>query len=200
MADFIFDGTNKIIKEPAGAGDTTFDVARDVYSAWKRWVQSGNGQFESALVVEGGTPIGATGLFTGTTFLLVNGWKIMAADHDHQLILSGNLFSDDGIVSTANPIGQSTVFVNSSVAAQGVASGSAVTAQDKTDIINGVWNTLLSTISTNETAGKALKELWQLQGLDAGNPMVVTQTARAVDDVDLAITGDGETTTTVTRQ
>lgn len=145
MPDFIFDGNTKTIKEPVGVGDTTFDVARDVYSAWKRWTSTSGSQFDAAFVVEGGTPIGTTGLFTGTTFILVNGWKLMAADHDHQVILNGNIYSDDGIVSAPNPTGNSTLFVNSSVAAQGV--------QTNGGSQQGVWtssekNQLLSDTST----------------------------------------------------
>ena len=121
MADFIFDGPNRLIIEPAGAGDTTFDVGRDLYSAWKRWTQTGAGaQYLNAFIVEGGTPIGATGLFTGSTILLVNGWKIRAAEHDHQLTLVGNLYSDDGVVSVPSLTANATVFVSATVGAQGI--------------------------------------------------------------------------------
>lgn len=44
-----------------------------------------------------------------------------------------------------------------------------------------------------------IQELYELQGLDAGNPMTVTPTSRTTTNVDLTISGDGETTTTVTR-
>jgi len=42
-------------------------------------------------------------------------------------------------------------------------------------------------------------ELHKIQGLDAANPMTVTPTTRVAGDIELDITGDGETTTTVTR-
>ena len=45
-----------------------------------------------------------------------------------------------------------------------------------------------------------LVEMYKLQGLDINNPMTLTLTQRSVDDIDLALTGDGETSTTVTRQ
>jgi hypothetical protein len=38
------------------------------------------------------------------------------------------------------------------------------------------------------------------KGLDISNPMTVTPTSRVAGSIDLDITGDGETTTTVTRQ
>ena len=179
MPDFLFDGPNKLIIEPAGAGDTSFDVGRDVYSAWKRWVESGSGAgFINAFQVEGGTPIGATGLFTGSTILLVNGWKIQAANHDHQLTLVGNLFSDDGVVSVPPATASATVFVSATVGAQGITSGSGLDA----------------------TQQAQLAEIWRILGLDAANPMTVTPTQRTAGAIDQTISGDGETTTTVTRQ
>jgi hypothetical protein len=44
-----------------------------------------------------------------------------------------------------------------------------------------------------------VRELHQLQGLDSGNPMTVTPSSRTVGAINQVITGDGETTTTVTR-
>ena len=133
MADFQFDGTNKLIIEPPGTGNTSFDVERDLYSAWKRWILlSDNAKYVAAFEVEGGTPIGSTGLFTGTTFVLINGWKVRGADHAHQLFLSGNLYSDDGVVSSPNPSFSVEIFVNSAVAAQGINTGSGLTTEQDT--------------------------------------------------------------------
>lgn len=79
-----------------------------------------------------------------------------------------------------------------------------------------VWNALSSAYEIAGTMGALLntagsggldpalvakiEELWQLAGLDSSNPMTVTPTSRTVDAVNLLITGDGTTTTTVTRQ
>jgi len=79
-----------------------------------------------------------------------------------------------------------------------------------------VWNALSSAYEIAGTMGALLntagsggldpalvakiEELWQLAGLDSSNPMTVTPTSRTVDSVNLLITGDGTTTTTVTRQ
>ena len=52
----------------------------------------------------------------------------------------------------------------------------------------------------NETAyGLMLTEIWQTLGLDPDNPMTVTPTSRVAGSVSQTISGDGETTTTVTR-
>ena len=139
MPDFLFDGPNKLVIEPAGVGNTVFSVTRDIYSAWKRWVVSGAGaQWQPAFIAEGGTPIGATGFFTGGTIILVNGWKIRGADHNHQLFLTGNIFSGDGVVTSPNPSYSVEVFINSSVSAQGISTGGGTgsfTSQDRLDLL-----------------------------------------------------------------
>ena len=44
-----------------------------------------------------------------------------------------------------------------------------------------------------------ITELYKIHGLSVGSPMTVTQTSRTVDDISQEISGDGETTTTITR-
>lgn len=68
------------------------------------------------------------------------------------------------------------------------------------------WAALLSANNDPATFGKLVQdlqnlvdELHKIQGLSAGNPMTVTPTSRTAADIDLTITGDGVTTTTVTR-
>lgn len=131
MPDFTFDGATKIMTEPAGVGDTVFSIDRDLLSAWKRWVLTGEGaKWAAAFETEGGTPIGSTGLFTGVTTLMVNGWRIQAAFHDHQLFLNdGNLYSSDGVISTPTLGFSTTISLSSAVAAQGVSSGSGLDAE-----------------------------------------------------------------------
>ena len=43
------------------------------------------------------------------------------------------------------------------------------------------------------------EELHRLRGLDAANPVTITPTSETAGDISLAITGDGETTSTATR-
>jgi hypothetical protein len=62
-------------------------------------------------------------------------------------------------------------------------------------IADAVWSNL-----TAQEIEVMIAELHKLQGLLAGKPMTVTPDSRTVDDIDLDITGDGETSTTVTRQ
>jgi len=77
-----------------------------------------------------------------------------------------------------------------------------------------IWNTILLTYTGDTTAGALINlikasqdvieqlsnELHKLQGLNAATPMTVTPTTRDAGDIHLVITGDGKTSTTVTRQ
>ena len=68
-------------------------------------------------------------------------------------------------------------------------------------IESGTWNggvTVINTLIGSDTV-ENIKELHKLQGLKRGFPMTVTPTSRQVDDISQTISGDGETTTTVTR-
>lgn len=68
------------------------------------------------------------------------------------------------------------------------------------------WAVLLAANNDPATFGKLVQdiqtlvdELHKIQGLDAANPMTVTPSSRVSGDISLTLTGDGETTTTVTR-
>jgi len=177
MADWLFDGPNKVVYEPSGSGDTSFNVERDLYSAWKRWVSSGEGsRYTAAFSPEGGTPIGNTGIFTGKTIVLINGWKVRAANHSHQVTLNGNLFSDDGVVSVPTQSFNATIFVNSSVAAQGVAISGA-TAEQTT-----LMQTILDILEADEEIRTAT---YRKLHKDTKTPLVTKSVTRNGNDIDL---------------
>ena len=66
------------------------------------------------------------------------------------------------------------------------------------DVAGDEWQEVVCAIEYQ--ADILITELHKLQGLLLGSPMTVTPASRSVDGIDLAITGDGETTTTVERQ
>lgn len=73
-------------------------------------------------------------------------------------------------------------------------------------IAQAVWNEQLSIHSLSGSTGKAfqevsvrLHEIYQILGLESGNPMTVTQTLRAVSALSQSISGDPNTAVTVTR-
>lgn len=68
------------------------------------------------------------------------------------------------------------------------------------------WAALLAANNDPDTFGELIQalnqmidELHKIQGLNPAAPMTVTETTRTAGDIDLEITGDGETTSTVTR-
>lgn len=74
-------------------------------------------------------------------------------------------------------------------------------------LAQAVWDEYLSGHNINDTAAFIMKqiatladELHKIQGLSQGNPMNITPNSRTVAGISLAITGDGKTSTTVTRQ
>jgi len=80
----------------------------------------------------------------------------------------------------------------------------AVNLPGSNNNISDVTNLNSVSIRSSNSAGLAspaeLTELWQLQGLDANNPMTVTPTTRdAGTALHQDITGNGSTNTTVTR-
>ena len=63
---------------------------------------------------------------------------------------------------------------------------------------SGVINGALTLI--NECVyGEHLHDVWRIHGLDADSPVTVTPTTRVAGDLTQDISGDGETTTTITR-
>lgn len=87
-----FDPINKIIIVNEGIENLNF--ATDIYSAWKEWlIQRDNAKYEKAIRYIGGDPISDV-QNAGTTFFLINGWRIKPAEQDGNLILTGNVFTD----------------------------------------------------------------------------------------------------------
>ena len=108
-----FDGPNKLIL--INYGETEIDVEIDIYSGWKEWMTSSEtAMFLPAIRVVGGDPIDQT-RSVGGTFFLINGWKIRTWSGDHALIVSGNLYSDDGLDPFVTVLGDYTTSIRSNV-------------------------------------------------------------------------------------
>ena len=94
-----FDGPNRLIL--INDGVTELNWARDVYSAWKEWffIDSNpeNPGYLQAMRLVGGDPLDVAGTrFLGVSFFLTNGWRIRTWSGDHRLVISGNVFTDEG--------------------------------------------------------------------------------------------------------
>lgn len=93
-----FNGGSKLIIVENGITSLTFGP--DVYSAWKRWsILSTNLKYSQALRYVGGDPT-VGGAFLGSTYFLMNGWKIRPYEGNHELVITGNFFTED----ESNPI------------------------------------------------------------------------------------------------
>lgn len=82
--------------------------------------------------------------------------------------------------------------------------GGYLARDDGSTVIAATSNSIQMDPSKAYVAGigsvsQQVQELHALQGLAAGTPMTVTPTSRIAGDIELAITGDGSTSTTVTR-
>jgi hypothetical protein len=177
-----FDGPQRLAI--LGAGTTSVD-AKEVWSRWGDWVAVGdNAKFLPMFRQIGGDTIDpASGTSVPIYLFLLNGWKIRPQEASHTLAVSGAiLLVEGGGDPFVNPTGAFTVRVNYQQPVQAIT------------VSTGGGSGGLTT----EQAAK-LDELWKLAGLDAANPMTVTPNNRVVGGISQTITGDGETTTTVTR-
>lgn len=119
------------------------------------------------------------GVFSQIIIILNSPWQIQFwAGSGYTRIFGGKIVGglNDEVIKATGAAGDVTV-LESPVDGLTVASGSGLSAAQDT----------------------RLTELHQAKGLESGNPMTVTPTTRAVSGWSQTITGDGETTTTVTR-
>jgi len=224
-----FDGVERLIY--VNSGEILLDVKEDIYSAWKQWVQQEDYmKYYAPFDTVGGEPI-VGGQSLDTTFFLINGWKIKPYPGSYTLSIIGNLFEVDGgsikvdadvITNVPNNI---AINLNTSVIVRQISTsgsvGGIVTAslvdpqQDALFDIQGRVISIQSTLSLPLTASlvpdqaailedlqSKLTEVWKIHGLDASNPLLVTQTQRVVSDVSQSIStiGSGSTQqTTLTR-
>ncbi len=112
-----FDPVNRRIVEISAAGDNELDLV-EIYSEWKEFVKIGdNAKHAQAFRFVGGDPLtGSASL--GTTYFLINGWRIRPAELNHKLTVVGNLFTDpSGFSSYVDTLGAFTVNTETRVSA-----------------------------------------------------------------------------------
>ena len=126
------------------------------------------------------------GKFTAILVTCLDGTRIIPYDSTHVLTITGEIITDEETSGVAcfdrsglTPGVEVDInYVPPQVEVIEIASGSALSPEQATQLL----------------------ELYKLAGLALGLPMTVTPASRNVDDIELEITGDGETTTTVERQ
>jgi hypothetical protein len=189
MAVATFDGDTLTIQLP-NLG--SYDVELDLYSAWKDWIRLvDNAKYPIAFETTGGDDIGG-GQKIAPYFFCRNdlGWRIKAPQSNGEVIIRGNLFPR-GVV---NPMfiesGGFDAFIRQEVSTRAVVVETGVSG------LTEVESSKLDLITTMQTL---VDELHKVRGLSLGNPATFTPTSIQSDDVSLTITGDGVTTSTVTR-
>lgn len=102
-----FDGENKLIL--ISSGTTTINVKDNVYEPWKQWTITGsNLEYLPAMRAIGGDPT-VSGQFLGSTFFMLNDWRIRSWEGTHELTINGNLYVDGGGNPFIPPTGSHTI-------------------------------------------------------------------------------------------
>ena len=179
MQGYNFNGPNRIIHLD---NTSSFEI-KDAYSRWKEWVMTGsNAMYPQAFSYVGGEPT-TPGNYLGSTYFLKNNWKFQPTSSNHILDVVGNIYTDD--VNSPNVFittsGNFNVTIRNSI--------SNLTDVIEVDAISGAIVTAMQS---------KLKDLWQVHGLDSGNPLTVTNQNRSAGDVNQNIS-TGSNITVVTR-
>jgi hypothetical protein len=129
-----FDPSNKIIQL-----DTVLVSAATLWSRWVDWSAiSDNAKYGEVMTQLGG--VAPVDLY----IFLENGWLVRPLEANGITTVTGNLLVTGGGNPIAATLGNFQVLVNMETPVKASAievnTGSGVTAQDKIDIIDGVWN------------------------------------------------------------
>ena len=177
-----FNGETLIVVLDSGV--TAVDAQNDLYEDWKDWVlmSPANRRFPKLFDIASSQVIDAAlGLESAPYFFLRNdlGWRLRPPEEDINIYFTGNLIPKDSTLDMIVPtLGAYTVLIQGfQPISQAIEVGSGLSTAEATQ----------------------LDELHKLQGLDISNPMTVTPTSRAAGTISQTISGDGETTSTVTR-
>ena len=155
-----FDGVNKLIL--VNYGETELDFRKDVYSDWKEWIKDPtlqNAQYEPAISVTGGDPLPGDRAL-GTTFFLTNGWRMRTWEGDHELTVTGNVFTEEGdslFVPTLEGW-TITINLNTSTLVETILPTIAIDQGTVDGIATAVWNESLSNGSTAEETLIAIQQ------------------------------------------
>jgi len=174
-----------------GEFSATFD-AEDIYAAWKDWfVLSDNSKYPPAMDAAGGADIGG-GEKLGRAFFIRNdlGWRLapVTVETPVDILLTGNIFPSGSLIAF-------TLYTYSAGNTHIERRTSSLPSVLETGVsgLTSAEATMLAAIDTS------VDELATINGLTLGSPVIVTPSSRVAGIVSQTITGDGETTTTVTR-
>lgn len=105
--------------------DSVAVTAAELWGAWVNWLAaSDNMKYPVAFRQAGGDALGS-GLFIPAYMFLQNGWRIRPMEAHHQLVITGNLFVEEGGSPLVQTLGNFNVAAQLTVPvqAQGIATG-----------------------------------------------------------------------------
>lgn len=181
---YIFNGTQKTITLTTG---TTKISVRDLWSRWVNWfLTDDNSKFLPAFKTVGGDDIDASeGTRIPIYSFLENGWRIKPQESNHTLVVNdGILLVNGGGDPFINTSGAYTVRINYQQPLQAISFSTTASSTPTTDI---------------QDIKVKIEEMYKLSGLDINNPATTTANEISVGTITIDITGDGETSTTFTR-
>lgn len=107
--DVSFNGDTKTITVNTGI---IYIGVKELYSWWKEWsIENNNLKYLPAMRGVGGDPT-ILGQSLGSTFFLINGWRIRPFEGNHILIINGNLYTEDGSSPFLSTLGNYNVLIN----------------------------------------------------------------------------------------
>ena len=195
---YLISGETKIITLTAG---TTVVSVRDLWSRYSDWLKlNDNSKYLSAMVSIGGVPIDPSeGIFIPVYVFLINGWKIKPQEANHTLTINdGILLVNGGGDPFINTTGAYTVRINYQQPVQAISfssgggGGSSLTKEEIREEMD------TNSLKLAELQSK-IDEMYKVAGLDETTPATTTRFRLTAGDINIDITGDGETTTTFTR-
>lgn len=155
---------------------------------------AGSGNITAAATAIGHAAAALTG--SGTTVGVVNALGAMAASI---VVTGGELTAGEVAASVWNSVLSNYPTAGTAGNTLALAGSGGV---DYGTLATAVWsNATRSLTVTGLSAGDAEKllHIWRLLGLDSSNPVTTTTSAIAATDIAIDITGNGETSTTLTR-
>ncbi len=143
-----FDGPNRIIY--VNEGETEIDVRVDLYSNWKEWYISNQGEpypssWPIAFTAVGGDNI-TQSVKLGTTFFLENGWRIKPWESaaGYVLTVNGNIYTREPGENPFIPTSGVSVALTRSNLVDIVTPSVSISTQDRAAIAVAVWEQLTS--------------------------------------------------------
>lgn len=191
MATLAYD---RLAKEMRVQDPDTFVEVVEVYSQTRDYeAELINMTLPQIVAGAGKEPLGqvlGASVFVGITMTLLDNWKIGWEDQAGPALATfeirgGNTLGQVEDIREPSPTFQNPI---------------AATANATITRTNSSSATLIQPDATFDVIDATrLLEIWQLLGLDISNPLTVTKTSQAAGAISQTIGGDGENTSTVTR-